>query len=424
MSLLIKALDKAEKAQADLEKAGSKKNAAKQQPNDRFNLDEPALPLSLQNEDTQQFARDVASTRNRYEEISSERAANVFHAKQEGKRESGNLIWIAGLGLLSFLVLGAYFYSQINQIGENATPIQTVKNTPAQAPVLPAVVVNTPITDLPVTAAQLPLSTVEKPQTDNIQAIISPEKDLTAASVDQEKSLSKQIKTKKTKKSVQYTDSFYEHIDTQSPEVNTIASSSASIKISKSATSSGIHPMLVAAYNAYNLGNDNEAQRLYKQVLQRDIRHVDALLGLGAIAERQDRMADAASWYRKVLEVEPRNTVAQNGLNQSNGDVQNNETQLKNLIAQAPNDANLQSSLGGVYAQSGAWSDAQQAYFEAFRLSQNADNALNLAVSLDQMGKSALALPYYQRALELSQNGGAVLDKTSLEARIAEIQSK
>lgn len=421
MSLLIKALDKAEKAQAGLEKAGSKRNAEKQQSN--FNVDEPVLSLSMQNEDTQQFARDVASTRSRYDEASPERAANVFHAKQEVKRESSNLLWIAGLGLLSFLVLGAYFYSQINQIGENDVPV-IGQNTSAQAPVLPPVIVNTPVTDLPVVAAQLPLSTLEKTQTDNAQAIITPEKDLTTIDVDQEKSLFKQTRPKKAKKSVQYKDSFYEPIDTQSPVVNSIASSSASIKISKSVISSGIHPTLVAAYNAYNAGNDNEAQRLYKQVLQRDIRHVDALLGLGAIAERQNRMNDAASWYRKVLEVEPRNTVAQNGLNQLNDDVQNNETQLKNLIVQSPNDANLQSSLGGIYAQTGAWPDAQQAYFEAFRLSPNADNALNLAVSLDQMGKSALALPYYQRALELSQNGGAVLDKTSLEARIAEIQSK
>jgi tetratricopeptide (TPR) repeat protein len=421
MSLLIKALDKAEKAQAGLEKTGSKRNPAKQQPNVNLNVGEPALSLSMQNEDTQQFARDVASTHSRYDEVSSERAANVFHAKHEVKRESSNLLWIAGLGLLSFLLLGAYFYSQINQIGENAVPVKIVQNTAAQVPALPAVIVNTPVTDVPVAATQLPLSTSEKPQAENTQAIITPEKDLTIINLDQEKRLSKQIKTKK---SVQIKDAFYEPIDTQSPVVSSIASSSASIKISKSATSSGIHPTLVAAYNAYNAGNDNEAQQLYKQVLQRDIRHVDALLGLGAIAERQNRMNDAASWYRKVLEVEPRNTVAQNGLNQASDDAQNNETQLKNLIAQSPNDANLQSSLGGLYAQAGAWPDAQQAYFEAFRLSPNADNALNLAVSLDQMGKSALALTYYQRALELTQNGSAVLDKTSLEARIAEIQSK
>jgi tetratricopeptide (TPR) repeat protein len=209
-------------------------------------------------------------------------------------------------------------------------------------------------------------------------------------------------------------------------EEQAIAMDSASIKVSKSRPKqSSINPTLMAAYDAYNVGNDNEAQKLYKQALQHDVRNVDALLGLGAIAERQSRIADANGWYRKVLEVEPRNSNAQTGLmrNQPQTDATSTESYLKNMLAKQPEDANVQAALGNYYAEANDWPSAQQAYFEAYRLRANADNAFNLAVSLDQMGKPKLALPYYQQALSLAQqSNNSSLDTGAIEARIAAIQ--
>jgi tetratricopeptide (TPR) repeat protein len=160
-------------------------------------------------------------------------------------------------------------------------------------------------------------------------------------------------------------------------------------------------------------------------VLQQDVRNVDALLGLGAIAERQGRMADANSWYNKVLETEPKNSHALTGLmrNQPQTEAINTESYLKNMLAKNPEDANIQAALGNYYAENNDWPAAQQAYFEAYRLRKNADNAFNLAVSLDQMGKPKLALPYYQHALEAAQNGASSgIDIAALQARIAAIQ--
>ena len=210
---------------------------------------------------------------------------------------------------------------------------------------------------------------------------------------------------------------------------NSIASTSASINVSKTkAEPAGINPVLMGAYEAYNAGNDTEAQKLYKQVLQRDIRNVDALLGLGAIALRQGRDADANGWFAKVLEVEPRNSMAQAALldsnlqiNQAQGIEANNESRIKNMLAKHPDDANLYVALGNMYAEQNQWPTAQQAYFDAFSLNNSADNAFNLAVSLDQMGKPKLALPYYQRALE-QVSATSSIDKAALEARIMAIQ--
>lgn len=206
--------------------------------------------------------------------------------------------------------------------------------------------------------------------------------------------------------------------------VEEIVSKSVSIQVSKTKPQVEVNPVLMDAFNAYNAGNDVAASKLYRQVLQRDLRNVDALLGLGVIAQRQGRVADANGWYAKVLEVEPRNTIANTAIleSQPQSDVVNNESRIKSMLAKQPNDANLHAALGHFYADLNQWPAAQQAYFDAYGLSASADNALNLAVSLDQMGKPKLALPYYQRALQLAESGGSNIDKNALEARIAAIQ--
>ncbi|PKO50080.1 MAG: hypothetical protein CVU27_09620, partial [Betaproteobacteria bacterium HGW-Betaproteobacteria-20] len=153
-----------------------------------------------------------------------------------------------------------------------------------------------------------------------------------------------------------------------------------------------------------------------------DVRNVDALLGMAAIAQRQGRDADAAGWYQKVLEIEPRNTIAKSAMVnlQANNDIVGTESRIKNMLAQQPDAANLHAALGNLYAEQGQWPSAQQSYFEASRLApSNADYAFNLAISLDQLGKSGLALKQYQRALELlNESGGSSPDRVQLEDRI------
>jgi Tfp pilus assembly protein PilF len=179
------------------------------------------------------------------------------------------------------------------------------------------------------------------------------------------------------------------------------------------------------AYQAFMNGDDVTAQRNYRQVLQSDIRNTDALLGMAAIAARQSRNDDAAGWYGKVLEVEPRNTVALSALaaNTSQADLVATESRIKNLIAQQPEAAYLREALGNLYADKGQWPAAQQAYFDAFHMdASNAEYAFNLAVSLDQLGKPNLALDYYKRALSLIPATGSNIDRAQLESRIKQLQ--
>jgi Tfp pilus assembly protein PilF len=182
----------------------------------------------------------------------------------------------------------------------------------------------------------------------------------------------------------------------------------------------------MAAYQAYEAGDDAAATRLYRQVIQADSRNVDAWLGLAAVAARQDRTEEAAAHYQRVLELEPRNSTAQAGLVALLGQASpvEAESRIKTLLAQQPDAANLHAALGNVYAEQNQWPNAQQAYFQAFNLDpSSAEYAFNLAVSLDQLRKPDLALDYYQKALALATRQGGAIDKVALESRISQLRS-
>lgn len=198
------------------------------------------------------------------------------------------------------------------------------------------------------------------------------------------------------------------------------------VQISRNRPVTGINSTVMLAYQAFNRGDDAGAQQAYRQVLQSDARNVDALLGMAAIAARQQRYQDALGWYAKVQEIEPRNNIAQAAKLEllGQGDPLTSESRLKSMIAQQPEAAYLQAALGNLYAEQAQWPLAQQAYFQAHHLdAANPEYAFNLAISLDQLGKSVLALQYYRQTQALlAVRNSAAVDRAQLEVRIQQLQ--
>jgi tetratricopeptide (TPR) repeat protein len=360
---------------------------------------------------------------------SANNAANVFAAKRiESNNRNTILALIAGVAICILLAMAAYYYLFINRTPDIAPPNigAMPANNPFTAP--PVVASSETLGQNPMSA---PMANIEPAPAmiEESSAIIQsqkPVKKSTKSNLQNNESLAENevlLDEQMIQKIVTDESNQFKQTKPIALATEEIASKSASIQISRNQAKIGVNPVLMDAYNAYNAGNDTVAGKLYRQVLQQDVRNVDALLGLGAIAQRQGRNADANGWYGKVLEVEPRNVLATTAILQiqPQNDLTSKESRIKNMLAKQPEDANLHVALGNFYADLNQWPAAQQAYFEAYRLNASAENAFNLAVSLDQLNKPKLALPYYQQALQRMLNGSNI-DKNALQARIDAIQ--
>jgi tetratricopeptide (TPR) repeat protein len=182
-----------------------------------------------------------------------------------------------------------------------------------------------------------------------------------------------------------------------------------------------IDPILNRAYLAYRSGKFEQAQQLYQQVFKLDSNNTDALLGMAAIAQRRGANNLAAHYYAQVMALDPRNAVANAGMSALTTD-DNRESRLKTLLNEQQNSSSLHFALGNYYAEQARWGEAQQAYFNAYRLEpDNAELAFNLAVSLDRLGQKKSAAQYYQRALQLDPEHHAGFDHAKISQRIEEL---
>ncbi len=178
------------------------------------------------------------------------------------------------------------------------------------------------------------------------------------------------------------------------------------IRIARAPRAQAVVPgQLQEAYQAYQRGDYNRAETLYRSVLTRNPQSRNALLGVAALAWRRGDRAAAAGIYDKLLRWDPQDIAAGSALLalRRSPNAVADESTLKLMLAREPESPQLRFSLGNVYARQSRWAEAQQAYFDALtRDKSNPDYAYNLAVSLDQLGHVGAALDYYRKAVQFS----------------------
>ena len=197
------------------------------------------------------------------------------------------------------------------------------------------------------------------------------------------------------------------------------------LKLTKTIDAPRIPPDVARGYEALRSGDPATARKHYEAALAADSSSVDAHLGLATAAARTGDRETASRHYRRALALDPKNPSGVAGLAALTDFTRpaGLEEQLRADITRYPQSTALHFTLGNYYASQSRWTEAQAAYFEAYRLDpDNADLAYNLAVSLDHLGQARLAADFYQRALRSAGQQGAQFDRGQVSRRIAELK--
>ena len=197
--------------------------------------------------------------------------------------------------------------------------------------------------------------------------------------------------------------------------------------VKKTKISDPVSALLRDAWLSYNRKDYESADNNYKKVLLREPNNRDAILGISAIAVKNNEYGKARKGYKLLLKLDPRDQVAVAAMsNLENASAAlADESKLKFMLQQQPNAAHLSFALGNYYAKGNRWPEAQSAYFKAWQGdSKNADYVYNLAVSLDQLGKTSEALRFYNESLVLARNSNIGFSESDVEKRIRIISDK
>ena len=362
-------------------------------------------------------------------------AQTVFSAAASGAGRRQALEWIVFLGLFTMVLLaaGSFYYLKITPLtpetssplvakGIEAQPAETAMALPEI--IAPAQVAGT-VTEATPSAQELPPAAVEAGGEVPVQTMAEeqPRPEEPVAAKPPVETPIGATKQEPPEAAVDETVTAKTELPPLPDEINVEPSA---IAITRSRSVDVNDKLVNSAYALYVAGNYNEAGSEYRKVLDKLPENRDALLGLAAIAFRKGDIQDAYEKYLEVIKYYPRDVAARSALvsMQGGADPVKSESLVKVMLQDDPGAAFLYFTLGNIYAKQARWAEAQQAFFEAYRIqSSNPDYAYNLAVSLDQIGQTKTALDYYHKALELAGISQAGFNTASVMTRINSLAS-
>ncbi len=150
----------------------------------------------------------------------------------------------------------------------------------------------------------------------------------------------------------------------------------------------------------------SEAERVYREILQRSPRHPDVWLLLGTVCLRQGKLREAVAGLEEAVRFQPERADAHSNLGVALARQGKPRGGACRASAQAlrikPDYAEAQTNLGNALRELGRLEEALEAYDRALRLApEDAEVHNNRGLVLDRQGKREEALACFEQALRL-----------------------
>ena len=175
---------------------------------------------------------------------------------------------------------------------------------------------------------------------------------------------------------------------------------------------------LQQAIHAQQRGRLNEAEALYRQVLQRNPRQVEALHFLGVLAAQRSQHEPAVDLIRQALELNPQYADAWNNLGNVLTTLERPEEAIdayRRTVELVPGHVGAYSNLGVILTQIGLIEDAVAACRQAIALApQVAELHFNLGAALLAQGDHEGTIAAYQETVRLQSNHARAYKALSL----------
>jgi tetratricopeptide (TPR) repeat protein len=188
---------------------------------------------------------------------------------------------------------------------------------------------------------------------------------------------------------------------------------------------------LVQAVGYHQRGHLAQAEQLYRQVLQADPQHVDALHLLGVIAHQVGKSDLAIDYLSQAVRLNPHFAEAHNNLGNAlkdQGKLAAAAASYRQALHLKPNLAEVHNNLGSTLQGQGELAEAVACYRQALRLKPDyAEAHNNLGGVLQGQGELDEAVACYRQALRLKPDlaeahnilGSALRDRGELDEAVA-----
>ena len=162
------------------------------------------------------------------------------------------------------------------------------------------------------------------------------------------------------------------------------------------------------ALRHHQAGRLQEAEALYRQILQTQPNHPDVCNNLGVVLKQQGKLEEAVTQYRQALALTPTSVPACTNLGNAlreQGKLEEAIGYCRQALTLNPNYAEAHNNLGLALQEQGHVEEAVAAYRQALALTPTSVPACtNLGNALREQGKLEEAIGYCRQALTLNPN--------------------